>query len=90
LAFIATAVGPTGLTSDGTYLYWSNYANSTIGRALLDGTGVNQAFVVPPSAAVADKLNPVGIAVTGTHVLWTNFDVPRLVVLGLVVRRRIS
>jgi YD repeat-containing protein len=78
LSFIGNAVGPTGLTSDGTFLYWTNYTNSTIGRALLNGTGVDQAYVVPPTTAVADSFNPVGVAVTATHVLWTNLDAPKI------------
>jgi hypothetical protein len=59
-------------------LYWTNYTNSTIGRALLNGTGVDQAYVVPPTTAVADSFNPVGVAVTATHVLWTNLDAPKI------------
>jgi virginiamycin B lyase len=79
-SFITTSAGsaPTGLTSDGTYLYWTNYATSKIGRSLLNGTGVDQAYVVPPTTAVADSFNPVGIAVTATHVLWTNLDAPKI------------
>jgi virginiamycin B lyase len=78
LSFIGNAVGPTGLTSDGTFLYWTNYTNSTIGRSLLNGTGVDQAYVVPPTTAVADSFNPVGVAVTATNVLWTNLDAPKI------------
>jgi RHS repeat-associated protein len=78
LAFIATAVGPTGLTSDANFLYWSNYTNSTIGRAALNGTGVDQAYVVSPSTAAADLLNPVGIAVNGSYVYMTNLDLSKI------------
>ena len=37
---------------------------NTIGRANLDGTGVNQSFITGVS-------NAVGIAVDGTYVYWT-------------------
>ena len=36
--------GPVGLTSDGSFLYWSNPGTGNIGRSLLSGAGANQAF----------------------------------------------
>ena len=41
--FISTPGGPRGLAVDGRHIYWTT--NSTIGRANLDGTGVNQSFI---------------------------------------------
>src|ERR1022692_3048582 len=41
------------------YVYWANSNNSTIGRANLNGTGVNQRFItganVPDGVAVSSK-----------------------------------
>lgn len=48
------------------YVYWTN-ANGTIGRANLDGTGVNQAFITGPTG-------PFAIAVDATHVYWADQD----------------
>lgn len=42
--FITGAAEPFGIVSDGKYLYWANRAGS-IGRARLNGTGVNQTFI---------------------------------------------
>jgi RHS repeat-associated protein len=55
-------------------LYWANYSNSTIGRALLDGTGVNQTYVVNTTAIPAATATPVGMAVDSTKLYFTNFD----------------
>ncbi len=48
-SFITGADNPCGVASDGTYLYWGNVGSNdtgkTIGRAKLDGTGVNESFI---------------------------------------------
>ena len=53
------------------YIYWTNFGSggsgSTIGRASLDGTNVNESFIT-------GALAPVGIAVTGESVYWSNID----------------
>ncbi|HXD66291.1 MAG TPA: hypothetical protein VNV17_16840 [Solirubrobacteraceae bacterium] len=46
------------------YVYWSNFAGSTVGRAGLDGGGANEGYVAAPQAA--------GIAVDGQFVYWAN------------------
>jgi virginiamycin B lyase len=48
------------------FVYWVNDSGgaSSIGRANLDGTGVNQSFITGLSGAV-------GLAVDGQHVYWT-------------------
>jgi hypothetical protein len=51
----------TGLAVDGTHIYW--VTPYSIGRANLDGTGVNANFIV-------GALGPV--AVDSTHIYWTN------------------
>ncbi|MBV9321900.1 MAG: choice-of-anchor D domain-containing protein [Mycobacterium sp.] len=46
-------------------IYWTT--GNAVGRANLDGTGVNQAFIGGGNAST-------GIAVDGQHVYWANFD----------------
>jgi sugar lactone lactonase YvrE len=47
------------------HVYWTNNADTTIGRANLDGTGVNQSLVSGGS-------NPCGVAVDGAHIYWAD------------------
>ncbi len=54
--FITGIKTPDGVASDGTYIYWTNRTDGAIGRANLNGTGVNQTFL--PGVA-----SPYGIAV---------------------------
>ena len=63
-SFITGARKPTGVTVDGSYVYWANSDAGTIGRADLDGSGVNQAFVTGASF-------PNAIAVDAANVYWT-------------------
>lgn len=35
----------TGVATDGTYLYWSHFNTTTVGRSLLNGTSANASFV---------------------------------------------
>ena len=50
---------------DGAHVYWANTAAaSTIGRANLDGTGVDQSFITGANS-------PGGVAAAG-HVYWAN------------------
>jgi hypothetical protein len=54
---------------DGAHIYWTNpfpVAN-TIGRANLDGSGVDQSFIGGVSG-------PADVAVDGAHVYWTNLN----------------
>ena len=51
------------------YVYWTNYGTpGTIGRANLDGTGVNQSFITGLGTS------PNGVAVDGAHAYWTYWD----------------
>ena len=52
-----------GPSAQATGIYWTNQLTSTIGRANLDGTGVNGSFVASPTM-------PTGIAVDGTSIYW--------------------
>jgi hypothetical protein len=46
-----------GVTVDGTHIYWANASPSEIGRANLDGSGVNESFITGASS-------PLGVAVS--------------------------
>ncbi len=46
-------------------IYWANEGSGTIGRANLDGTGVNQSFIAGGSGIT-------GVVVDGQHIYWTN------------------
>jgi Low-density lipoprotein receptor repeat class B len=55
-----------GVAVDAAHLYWTNLENGTIGRANLDGSGVNQRLIAAPI--------PSGVAVDAAHIYWTNLD----------------
>jgi virginiamycin B lyase len=46
-------------------IYWSNFGDTTIGRANLDGTGVDKTFIDPNGS-------PTGLAVDEAHVYWAS------------------
>ena len=50
----------------GGYLYWSNYATSTINRANLNGTGV--------TTLVSGLNSPSAVAVDSSHIYWTDYS----------------
>ena len=50
---------------NGAHIYWANYDGDTIGRANLDGSGVDQNFI-----SGADE--PCQVAVDASHVYWGN------------------
>jgi hypothetical protein len=64
--FNTGATGPVGVTSDSTYLYWSNFGNGTIGRARLDGTGT------PTQTYVTGVPDVVGMAVNSSALYFTS------------------
>jgi hypothetical protein len=53
------------------YVYWSQSADGTIGRANLDGSGVNNSFITVP-AAPDGKSNPCGLAINAANVYWAS------------------
>lgn len=61
--FIKGASGPTQIAVDRSHIYWAHGVG--IGRANLDGTGVNQSFI-PLGVST-----PVGVAVNREHIYWT-------------------
>ena len=66
--------GPYAIAVDGTYIYYwldGNYDGVGIGRANLDGTGVNEQFITPLLHEFPVG-NPWGIAVDATHIYFTD------------------
>jgi virginiamycin B lyase len=47
------------------FVYWANGIGQTIGRANLDGSGVDQTFITGAS-------DPAGVAVDARHIYWAN------------------
>jgi hypothetical protein len=69
-AAAACALAAVWASSAQAYVYWSNAAlgggpGTTIGRADLDGSGIDGGFV-------ADASDEDGIAVDGSHIYWAN------------------
>jgi hypothetical protein len=48
--FITTAEDPRGVTADDTHVYWGDLGSDSIGRANMDGTGVDPNFIAGASA----------------------------------------
>jgi hypothetical protein len=65
LNFITGAAIVDGITLDAAHIYWTNEDTRAIGRANLDGTGVNQNFVATASF-------PDAVAVDSGHIYWAN------------------
>ena len=68
-SFITGAPNLLDLTIYGDHIYWTNVGagglgNAWIGRARLDGSHVNQNFILAGG--------PAGIAVDGEHIYWSN------------------
>jgi phosphodiesterase/alkaline phosphatase D-like protein/streptogramin lyase len=55
-----------GVAVDSSHIYWGSASGGTIGRANLDGTGVNPSFITGAS-------NVQGVAVDAGHIYWSNF-----------------
>ena len=62
VSFISGLNRPQAMAIDGTYLYFVTGLGA-IGRANLDGTGVNQSFIL--------GVFPEALAVDGAHIYWT-------------------
>ncbi len=62
--FIPNA-GAVELAVDASHIYWADFQAQTIGRASLNGTGVDEGFVHTTSS-------PSGVAVDAQHVYWTD------------------
>jgi len=64
-SFITGANSPKSMAVDGTYIYWTNNGNNTIGRANLDGSSPNQSFITGANS-------PYNLTVDGTYIYWDN------------------
>jgi hypothetical protein len=62
--FIA-AFAPNAVAVDGEQVYWATSGTSTLGRANLDGSNVNDSFITGAH-------QPTGVAVDGLYVYWLN------------------
>jgi hypothetical protein len=58
--------GACGLDVDDRHLYWGDASDGAIGRAAIDGTAPNQAFIPGLGA-------PCGVVATTTHVYWSDW-----------------
>jgi virginiamycin B lyase len=58
--------GGCGLEADEQHLYWGDASGGAIGRAAIDGTAGDQAFIAGLGA-------PCGVAVTDDHIYWSDF-----------------
>ena len=60
------ANSPHGIAVDGAHVYWTN--GTSVGRANLDGTDVNESFITGAAAASVTD----GVAVDGAHIYWSD------------------
>jgi hypothetical protein len=72
-SFITGADGPCGVAADRFHVYWGNYGvftfkSPSIGRANLDGSGVEQTFISTGGPVVC------GVAVNSQYIYWANTD----------------
>ena len=65
-AALHAAAAGAGTSAAGLHLYWTNNGGVTVGRALLDGTHVNNKFVV--GAVNPERL--CGVAIAGKYLYW--------------------
>jgi Low-density lipoprotein receptor repeat class B len=66
---------------DGRHIYWTDSGGGHIGRARLDGTHIEEAFIRNASG-------PTDVAVAGGHVYWTNPQQRLLSILGSRLKLR--
>ncbi|HVO54504.1 MAG TPA: hypothetical protein VMT37_08835 [Solirubrobacterales bacterium] len=64
-ALISNVEEPCGIAVDAGHIYWASAGGLSIGRANLDGSGVERNLVVGLS-------RPCGIAVDGQHLYWSD------------------
>jgi hypothetical protein len=56
------------------FVYWTNDATGTIGRADLDGTDVDESFIPASTAGPSGSNQRFGVAVGGGHIYWADAD----------------
>jgi hypothetical protein len=72
-----TGVFATGLAVDGEHIYWTGRVQdpccgATLGRANLDGTGVDQSFIGGPCCLYPPSWT--GVAVDDAHIYWASHE----------------
>ena len=60
--------GITGVTVQGNYIYWANWDINTIGRASVDGSGIDNTFI-----STGASTNPYNITSSSSKLYWTNY-----------------
>ena len=71
--FLAGLKTPAWMAIDAGHIYWANLATNSIGRANLNGSGVNPKFI--PNAAdptMGGGVTPGGVATDGTYIYTVN------------------
>jgi virginiamycin B lyase len=74
-SFVTGATYPRAVAATSTHLYWAsgNLDAAAIGRASIDGTDVDHAFIDTSNCTAPNLLRyPVGIAVDATHIYWVD------------------
>jgi len=66
-AAVSGLESPCGLAVNATHLFWANRRQDSIGRAGLDGSGVDNLFIRTPSGSY-----PCGVAIDDAYVYWAN------------------
>ncbi len=69
--FISTGSTPRRIAIDDNYIYWSDPGDGNIGRANLDGTGVDNSFVTGLGGS-----GPSGLTVDSNYIYWTQPNSP--------------
>ena len=66
---------PGGLAIDSTYIYFSNTCTSKIGRAKLDGSEINDSFIVGTNGSgwTSGDNDIYGLYVTNDKIYWANY-----------------
>jgi len=64
-AFVSGLARPCGVAVDGSHVYWADTAAMAVGRANLDGSGVERNFISGVSS-------PCGVGIGGGHLYWGN------------------
>ncbi len=68
-SLVTGTTGGADVAANGQYIYWANYGNGTIGRADLDGSHVDQQFIV---ASFGWGASIGGLTVNRSHIYWAN------------------
>lgn len=72
IRLVRSDFAPASIAVDGKYVYWTEDdpetgGGNSIGRAKLDGTGVDQAFIVPPSSEAFGS-----VTVNSKYIYWVD------------------